>query len=339
MGSALATQHVDASSARIHVLRYDADTLQELPAATLDQAVAALAQPGIVWIDVNGARDPALIDQVGRALDLHPLVIEDAQSDEHRAKLDDLDGYLFLVLTPVHTLGDGEPIERATISLVLGPSYLVSFSHGQSALFDPVRERIRTARGRIRALGADYLAHALVDTIVDSYFAVLESVADRLEEIEEELLTDPDPTDLPALYQVRQDLLTMRHAVWPMRDTLVQVQRRDSPLVAATTAIYFRDIYDHAVQLVDTIETLREMASGLFDLYLSSISNRLNEVMKVLTIISTLFIPLTFLTGVYGMNFHHMPELGWRWGYPMVWGIATALVLFMLWLFRRKGWL
>ena len=243
------------------------------------------------------------------------------------------------MLTPVHSRTDGQPLERHTISLVLGQGYLLTFSHGQSALFEPVRERLRTSRGRIRSLGADYLAHALVDSVVDAYFVVLEQVADRLEEIEEELLTSPDPTDLPALYQVRQDLLTMRHAVWPMRDTLVQLQRRDSPLVDPTTAIYFRDIYDHAVQLLDTIETLREMASGLFDLYLSSISNRLNEVMKVLTIISTLFIPLTFLTGVYGMNFRHMPELGWRWGYPMVWGIATALVLFMLWLFRRKGWL
>jgi len=339
MGNAPLMPPVDAGRACIRVLRYDADALEELPDATVEEALAQAHQPGVAWIDINGASDPALVDALGRAFGLHPLVIEDAQSDQHRAKLDDLGDYTFLVVTPVHSRTGGEPLERHTISLVLGQGYLLTFSHGQSALFEPVRERLRTSRGRIRSLGADYLAHALVDTVVDAYFVVLEQVADRLEQIEEELLTDPDPTDLPALYQVRQDLLTLRHAVWPMRDTLVQIQRRDSPLVDPTTAIYFRDIYDHAVQLLDTIEILREMASGLFDLYLSSISNRLNEVMKVLTIISTLFIPLTFLTGVYGMNFHRLPELRWPWGYPMFWGITVALVAFMLWLFRRKGWL
>jgi len=323
----------------IRVMHYDAQRLDEIANATVDECLALAQPPGVTWIDVDGARDPAVVDALGRAFDLHPLVIEDAQNDQQRAKLDDLGEYLFMVLVPVHAPTDGEPLERHTISLVLGKSYLITFSHGQSALFEPVRERLRTSRGRIRTLGTDYLAHALVDTIVDGYFVVLECIADRLETIEEELLTDPDPTDLPALYQARQDLLTMRHAVWPLRDTLVQIERRDSPLVAVTTAIYFRDVYDHAVQLLDTIETLHEMASGLFDLYLSSVSNRLNEVMKVLTIISTMFIPLTFLTGVYGMNFRYMPELGWRWGYPMVWVIALGLVGFMLWIFRRKGWL
>ncbi|MGC9360073.1 MAG: magnesium/cobalt transporter CorA [Anaerolineae bacterium] len=333
------TDNEAAEPGALRVVFYNTEVLEERTASAIEECAKLSARPGITWVDVAGANDPATVEALGAAFDLHPLLVEDVQNTRHRAKLDDLGHYMVFVVALLVRPSENEPLQRHMISLVLGQDYVLTFTHGLGAVLEPFRERLRAGRGRIRSLGADYLAHALVDTVVDGYYDVLEGVSDRLDGIEEELLTSPDPTDLPALYNVRQDLLTLRHAIWPMRDAVGSLERRDSPLIAQSTAIYFRDVYDHLAQLLDTVETQREMASGLFDLYLSSISNRLNEIMKVLTIISTLFMPLTFLAGIYGMNFQHMPELGWRWGYPMVWAIALVLVVAMLWLFRRRNWL
>jgi magnesium transporter len=224
------------------------------------------------------------------------------------------------------------------VSLILGPNYVISFQEGED-VFEPLRERIKSGKGRIRKMGADYLAYALLDSIVDNYFAVLEKLGEAVEFLEEKLVTDPTRDTLHAIHNLKREMIFLRRSVWPLREVLGSLERGESPLVKDSTEVFFRDVYDHTIQVIDTIETFRDMLSGMLDIYLSSISNRLNEVMKVLTIIATLFIPLTFLVGVYGMNFKYMPELGLRWAYPVLWAIMVGTAVAMLIYFRKKRWL
>jgi magnesium transporter len=225
------------------------------------------------------------------------------------------------------------------VSIVFGPNWLISLQEKEGSLLDPVRERIRNEKGRLRKAGVDYLAHALLDTIVDSYFAVLDKFGEKIENVEEALIGRPSPETLRAIQALKREIIFLRKSVWPLREMIGGLGRSDSPLIREPSAIYFRDVYDHAVQVIDTIETYRDMLSGMLDIYLSSISNRMNEIMKVLTIIATVFMPLTFLAGVYGMNFKYMPELEWRWGYFALWGAMIVVAIVMLIYFRRKKWL
>jgi magnesium transporter len=225
------------------------------------------------------------------------------------------------------------------ISLILGPSFVISFQEREGDVFDPIRERIRSGKGRIRKMGADYLAYALLDAIVDDYFIVMEKLGERIEFLEEELVKRPLPETLQTIHHLKREMIFFRKAVWPLREVIGSLERGELPLVKETTRIYLRDVYDHTIQVIDTIETFRDMVSGMLDIYLSSVSNRLNSVMKVLTIIATIFMPLTFLAGIYGMNFKHMPELEWKWGYPAVWIAVILISVSMLTYFKKKGWL
>ena len=270
---------------------------------------------------------------------MHPLVLEDILNTGQRPKLEDFDEYVFVVLK-MFRYGDqvdGMGIEQ--ISLILGPSFVISFQEEPGDVFDLVRGRIRESKGRIRKMGADYLAYALLDALVDSYFVVLERVGEKVEFLEEELVSDPRPETLQAIHNLKRDMLFLRKSVWPLREVVGALVRGEPSLFGESITVYLRDVYDHSIQVIDTIETFRDMVSGMLDIYLSSVSNRMNEVMKVLTIIATIFIPLTFITGLYGMNFKHMPELAWRWGYPMVWAVMLTVVVLMLFYFRRKKWL
>jgi magnesium transporter len=233
---------------------------------------------------------------------------------------------------------DGTSSEQ--VSLILGPNFVISFQEGADGdVFDPVRDRIRTGKGRLRKQGPDYLAYALVDAIVDNYFLVLEKLGERVEVLEEELVTDPDQQTLHEMHALKREMIYVRRSVWPLREVINGLERAESPLLQQTTGIFLRDVYDHTIQVIDTVETYRDMLSGMLDIYLSSVSNRMNQVMKVLTIIATIFIPLTFLAGVYGMNFKFMPELEWRWGYFVIVGIMLAIGLLMVIYFRRKRWM
>jgi len=225
------------------------------------------------------------------------------------------------------------------ISLVLGPRFVLTFQERDNPVFEPVRDRLRKAKGRIRKLGPDYLAYTLIDGVVDSYFAILEKTGERIESLEEELVDNPSPKTSRQIHFLKKDLILLRKSVWPLREVVNALVKEDSPLIQDRTRFFLRDVYDHAVHVIETTETFREMVSEMIDVYLSSVSNRMNEVMKVLTIIATIFIPLTYIVGIYGMNFKHMPELEWSYGYPLLWLIMLGVALTMLVLFRRKKWL
>jgi magnesium transporter len=225
------------------------------------------------------------------------------------------------------------------VSLVFGKNFVISFQEKQGDIFETIRERIRNGKGRIRKMGTDYLAYALIDAVVDHYFIILEKDGEKIEELEDKVVSDPKPETLQKIHRLKREMIFLRRSVWPLRELVNSLERGESPLIHKATRIYLRDVYDHTIQVIDTLETYRDMLSGMHDTYLSSISNRMNEVMKVLTIIATIFIPLTFIAGIYGMNFEFMPELKWRWAYFSVWGVILIVAVFMLIFFRRKKWL
>jgi len=249
-------------------------------------------------------------------------------------------GYVYIVLKMLYGNDSNRSVEAEQVSLILGSNFAISFQEGMEGdVFNPVRERIRSGKGLIRKMGSDYLAYSLIDTIVDNYFLMLENLGERIELLEEELVAHPTTATLQEIQRIKYQMVFVRRAVWPLREVIGGLGRKESPLIKETTEIYLRDVYDHTVQVMDTVETYREMLSGMLDIYLSSVSNRLNSVMKVLTIIATIFMPLTFIAGIYGMNFKHMPELEWRWGYAALWLIVVIIGISMLIYFKRKKWL
>jgi magnesium transporter len=325
----------------IQAIGYDAEQLQELPIRPEDAARSCLlrGKPAVTWINIDGLHQVDVIETVGKCFDLHPLVMEDILETEHRPKFEDYETCLFLVLKRLHYEEAKTEIRTEQVSLILGGDFVLSFHEGSSDIFDGVRDRIRNSRGKIRRMGADYLAYALLDSVVDSYFGVLEKLGDRIELMEEELVTAPSPATLRQIHHLKREMILLRKSVWPLREVISALQRGDSTLIRETTGIFLRDVYDHTIQVIDTVETFRDLLAGMLDLYLSSVSNRLNEVMKVLTIIATIFIPLTFLAGVWGMNFDFMPELRWRWGYAFAWGVMLASAGCFYLFFRKHKWL
>jgi magnesium transporter len=289
------------------------------------------------WLDIVG-HDRKALEACQQVFGLHPLLLEDIATPGQRPKLEDYGDHLFLVLSMLRGETDGE-VEEEQVAFVLGPSWLISVQERPGDVFEPVRERIRLEKGRIRKEGPDYLLYALVDAVVDGYFLVLESLGERIEELEEVVLESPGPETAHRLHRLKRELLFVRKAVWPLREAIGGLLRPESPLVQEGTRHFLRDVYDHTIQVIDTVETFRDMVTGMLDIYLTSVSNRMNEVMKVLTVIATLFMPLTFIAGIYGMNFRYMPELSWRWGYFAALGLMVALALGMLFYFRRKHWL
>lgn len=240
----------------------------------------------------------------------------------------------------LHFSDTSKSVVTEQVSIILGRNYVISFQEGKKGdVFNPIRERLRNNKGLIRKMGTDYLVYSLMDTVVDNYFVVLEKLGEKIESMEEELVLKPAPATLNALNKQKREMILMRKSVWPLREVITSMERHASSLITDSTTLYFRDVYDHTIQVIDAVETFRDMLSGMLDIYLSSVSNRMNEVMKVLTIIATLFMPLTFIVGLYGMNFKHMPELEWPWGYPMVLVFMIVIVVFMLAYFRRKKWL
>ncbi|MDT8271589.1 MAG: magnesium/cobalt transporter CorA, partial [Desulfomonilia bacterium] len=248
------------------------------------------------------------------------------------------ENYLFIVLKMLYLDDEDTGIQYEQVSLILGKNFVLSFQEAQQDVFEPLRDRIRTGKGRIRKMGADHLAYALLDAIVDHYYVVLEKLSDDIEALEEILVSNPSRETLQTIHGMKNEMLFLRKSIWPLREVLASLARAESSLIQANTVIYLRDVYDHTIQVVDTIEMFRDMISGMLDTYLSSISNRMNEVMKVLTIFASIFIPLTFIAGIYGMNFAYMPELEWRWSYPLLWGIMITLGVSMVIYFRNKKW-
>jgi magnesium transporter len=326
-------------AASIGLIGYDQDGIVELQFTSVNDCLPHLDRTGITWVNVEGVHNVDIIRHLGEHYALHPLVLEDIVNTIQRPKIEDYDNYLFIVLRMLKPTGTGE-FTSEQLSIILASDHIFTFQEGiQGDVFDGVRDRIRNGKGKIRGMGADYLAYALIDAIVDSYFSVLEDLGERIIDLEEELTTSPERKTLHIINEIKKEIIFLRKAVWPLREAVSFLERGDSHLLRDATRVYFRDIYDHTVQVIDTVETYRDLLSGMFDLYLSSISNRTNEIMKFLTVIGTIFMPLTFLVGVYGMNFKHFPELEWHNGYFILWGFMLSLAAAMIIYFRRKRWL
>lgn len=331
-----------ARPARVTLLAYGPDDFEERQITDLDTLRPACERWPVVWVNVDGIEDVGVIRTMGEIFGLHRLSVEDLVNAPQRPKVEDYGEYLFVVL---QMASYGTSIELEQMGLFLGHGFVLTFQESPGDPLDPVRQRIRDRIGRIRSAGPDYLAYAVVDAIIDYYFPVLERLGDRLEELEQEILTRPNRQTIAALYAVKRDIATLRRALWPTRDALNSLVRDTSDRIEEETRIYLRDCYDHAVQSMDLLESDRDLTSSLTDLYLSSIGQRTNEIMRVLTIFSVVFIPLTFVAGIYGMNFDphaspwNMPELEWVWGYPFALLVMVAIAAGMLLYFWRRGWL
>lgn len=329
--------HPEAS--KITILDYDDKRFHAEQTYLVDSLSAYKTSQTVTWINIDTINDVKLLEKLEAVFNLHPLTLEDIQSADQRPKLDDYETYLYLDLKILSYNQEKNDIEQEALSLVLGPTYVITFHERESAVLNPIRDRIRSHGGRIRKMGADYLAYCLVDTVVDHYFVLMEKLDEKIESLQDEVMSNPTPTLLREINDLKQMIITLRKTIWPLRDVIVRMERRDSNLIADSTRVYLRDVYDHTIHIMDTIETFRDLVSGILDIYLSSSSNRLNEVIKFLTIISTIFIPLTFLAGVYGMNFRHFPELDWQYGYLYFWAFNLTAAGSMLYYFKKKGWL
>ena len=334
--------HVGAkktSKARITIIDYDEAQFQEKEAKKVEECFPFKDKPTVTWINIDGIHQVDIIEKIGKHFNLHPLVLEDIVNTGQRPKMEDFVDYIFIVVKMLYYDEKENETKTEQVSLILGSNFVISFQESEGDVFDPIRERIRSDKGRIRKMGADYLAYALIDTIVDNYFTILEKLGEGIEDIEDELVTNPMPETLQTIHNLKREMIFLRKSVWPLREVISRLERWESSLIQKSTGIYLRDVYDHTIQVIDAIETFRDMLSGMLDIYLSSVSNRMNEVMKVLTIIATIFIPLTLVAGIYGMNFKFMPELAQPWGYPMVYSIMLVIGILMVMYFRKKKWL
>jgi magnesium transporter len=329
------------SEAEITVIDYGGAQVQERKLKKAEEVYQYRDRPTVTWINVDGLHQIEVLEEIGKCFGLHRLVLEDILNTDHRPKVEDFGKYIYIVLKMLSYDNANNEVVSEQVSLVLGSNFVLSFQEDITSgdVFNPIRERIRTDGSQIRTMGADYLAYSLMDIVIDNYFVVLETLGERIDDIEEELVTNPASQTLQGIHNLKKEMLYLRKSVWPLREVIYSLERSESQLVTKTTAVYLRDVYDHTIQVIDTIETFRDTVSGMLDIYLSSVSNRLNSVMKVLTVIATIFMPLTFLAGVYGMNFRHMPELEWTWGYPVVLLVMFSVGISMLVYFRKKKWL
>ncbi len=336
-GSLIHIGNTYAEKPQITLIRYNETFFSEKEISSFAALRAQKDEQGILWIDMSGLQNIELLEELGNIFGLHPLVLEDILNTDQRPKMEDYCDYIYIVLRNFSGQTNGDLISEQ-ISVILGKNFVLSFREKESTIFEPIQERLRNNKGRIRKFGADYLVHAIIDSIVDNYFIVLEKLEEKIEFLEDDLLKKPTPVMLQAIHELKRELILLRKSLWPLREAISSLERSDSPLISESTGIYFKDIFDHVIAVIDSVETFRDMLSGMLDIYLSSVSNRLNEVMKVLTIIATIFMPLTFLAGVYGMNFKFMPELEWRWGYFGVLGIMLVIALSMINYFKKKKW-
>ncbi|MDA0999419.1 MAG: magnesium/cobalt transporter CorA [bacterium] len=322
----------------IHVLAYDAEKVREIGDATLEECFSSIKEELVTWIDVTGLHDVGLIQKLGESLGIHSLVLEDILNTSHRPKVEFFDDYIYTVVKFIHYISAENRIEIEQVSILLGKGFVVTFQERPRDPFDALRERIRRGTGRWRKARPDYLYYAVLDNIVDTYFEDMEALGEDLEELQDVTVTDPSPEVMQRIFAHRLNMQLMRRAIFPVRDMVNHILQTDSAFFKKDMPPFFRDIYDHVARLIDNIEIARDMAATLIELHMAVTNQRMNEIMKVLTIMATLFIPLTFVAGVYGMNFKFMPELEWRWGYFAALGGMGAAAAGMLVYFRRKKW-
>jgi len=323
---------------RISVVRYGPDFLEEISDLDPTRLSPELLRPPMTWIDVQGLGDEAVLNRLSEVFSLHPLAMEDAVNVPQRPKYETFDAHQLFISRMVR--GDARiTLDIEQVSIFMGPGYVLTLQEHYGDGFDPIRKRLRANKGAIRRSGSDYLSYALIDAVLDGYYPVVEEIGEQLHDIEEAILERPSQSALHQIHVLRRQLLALRRAVWPQREAVAHLMREDNSVVTPEVREYLRDCHDHAVQIVDVIETYRELAGNLMEIYLSGLSQRTNEVMKVLTIMASIFIPLTFIAGLYGMNFEYLPELHYRWAYPVLLGLMLAISIGMLFYFRRRGWL
>jgi magnesium transporter len=327
------TKHV-----RISVFDYNEKSLLEKDISDLSEVSEYLGKKSVTWLNINGLHEIKHIEAVGKIFNVHSLVLEDVLNTNQRPKVEEFDDYLYVVVKMLSGNADGNGIDTEQVSLILGKNYVISLQEKEGDLFDPVRDRIRTMKGRIRKMGADFLMYSLVDAIVDHYFFILENIGTRINDLEEIVLSDPTPVTLQQIHKLKRDVIYLRKTIWPTRDMTMYLPQMPSSLISDDISIFLRDLYDHVMRVNEAIETYRDMITAVLDIYLTTINNRMNEVMKVLTIISTIFIPLSFFAGIYGMNFDFMPELHYKWGYYILLFAMMCIAGAMMLFFRKKRW-
>ena len=319
-------------------IEYGEDTFSQSNISSNNLSDIKLSEGKAIWLNIEGLHETEVLAEIGEKFGLHPLVMEDILNTDQRPRIEFSQDYMYICAKMIsydRKLGEFD-IEQ--ISLVLGKNFVISFCEKDTDIFAPVIKRLSLSAGRIRKLGTDYLMYCLLDIIVDNYFTVLEDFSEEIEIAEDELIVQTTSKTLKTIHKLKRQVLFLHKAVWPLRDVLSSLERGDSELINESTNIFIRDLYDHVVQAMDTTETIRDILSSMLDIYLSSTSNRMNEIMKVLTIISTVFMPLSFIVGIYGMNIKNMPELGWPYMYPVLWGIMIAIAASMLYYFKKKKW-
>jgi len=322
----------------IKVTEYDEANAETYEIKSVEEIDPFTDTPQVTWVSVCGLHETDFLKQIGEKFKVHPLVLEDILNPDTRPKIEVTDDYLFIVMKLVLFNPEQKILETEQVSFILGRSFLFSFSERTDDIFNPVKERISSQLGKIRKRGSDYLLYALMDVVVDNYFLALEKTEERIELLDDEVINRPDQSQIQSIYNLRNLLLMMRKSIWPSREIVNQLIKDDSDLLDESIEPYLRDLYDHTIHITETIEQQREITNSLMEIYLSMMSNKMNEVMKVLTIIATIFIPLTFIVGIYGMNFSNMPEMEWPWAYLAVWGVMIAVVIGMIFYFRKKDW-
>ncbi len=323
----------------IRIVDYDEKFFEEKEVETVEECFPFKDKETMTWINIDGLHEVELIEKIGKHFGLHPLVLEDIVNTDQRPKMEDFGDYLFVVLKTLYYDKERSELESEQVSLIFGTSFLISFQERPGNVFEPLKDRIKKRKGRVRKAGADYLAYALIDSIVDNYFVVLERFGERVEYVEQELATNPTQDTLQVIRSFKKEMIFLRKSIWPLREVVNSLERGESPLIQSSTGVYLRDVYDHTVQIIDAVESYKDMLSGMLEVYLSSMSNKMNEVMKVLTVFAAIFIPLTFVAGVYGTNFSFIPELEWKWSYFVFLFVLVVIGVSLLVYFRRKKWL
>jgi len=324
---------------RLRLINYNAACFEEKESEEIEEIINSAGKQGITWINIDGLQKIDVIEQIGKRFNLHPLTLEDIANTEQRPKMEDFESYLYIVLRMLQYNQQENEVVSEQISLILGANWVISFQENEGDVFNLIRDRLRNDKGKIRKLGADYLYYTLIDAVVDNYFAVLENMGEKIEAIVDQLIANPQPSTMQTIHNLKRQNISLRKSVWPLRELVNSLARSESGLINKTTDIYLRDVYDHTIQVIDSAEAFRDTISGMLDIYLSSVSNRMNEIMKVLTIITTIFIPLTLIAGIYGMNFAFMPELKSQLGYPLVLLSMAVVTVGMLFYFRKKKWI
>jgi magnesium transporter len=338
-GTLVHVGEVLAAETRISIVDYTHDSSSEQVATTMDEITRYRDTDSVTWVNVEGLVNVDLIDAIGQEFEIHPLVLEDILNTHQRPKFEEYDDYLFLVFKVMYPADDGVSINYEQVSLLILNDYVFTFKEKQDAIFDSIKEHLRKPKTRLRNRGADYLAYTILDAVVDEYLALQDYLDTIIESVEEDIADGPDATTLANIQRIRHDLIFMRRSSAPLRELLNGILRSESLLISDATLIFYRDVYDHVLRVTDAFDTYRDMISSLLEIYNTTISNRINEVMKVLTVFATIFIPLTFVVGIYGMNFEYMPELKWKWSYPVLWCVMILVPVLLLSFFRKKKWL